>query len=202
MEIGNKRLSTILNFIEEIEKLKHINRINTLSNRSRQESDAEHSWHLAMIIMLLKDELGISFDVNKAIKIALVHDLVEIYTGDFWPSNEQEKQEKKEREEKSAKKLFSQLTDDLKTEIEGYWREYEEMISEEAKVVKAFDKIIYPMHYAMSGKIIYHKEQDTGEGRRLYGAPYVEYNKVLAEIFEYYNDKLDKTKKERELPKN
>ncbi len=114
MKIINKRLLTILDFIEEIEKLKHINRINTLSDRSRQESDAEHSWHLAMIILLLKNELGTKFNVDKAIKIALVHDLVEIYTGDTWPSNDKERKDKKIREKAAAKKLFYQLPQILK----------------------------------------------------------------------------------------
>jgi putative hydrolase of HD superfamily len=193
----DERLIKILGFIEEIEKLKHIKRINTLSDVSRQESDAEHSWHLAMIILLLKDELGVKFDVEKAIKMALVHDLVEIYTGDGWASNEKEKQEKEAKEKQSAEKLFSTLPTDLKKEIEGYWQEYEEMKTEESKIVKALDKIVYPLHYALSGTIVYHKEQDTGEGRRRYSLPYVEHNKVLSEILEHYHAKVDKTKRTR-----
>jgi len=199
MKIG-KRLLKILNFIEEIEKLKHINRINTLSNRSRQESVAEHSWHLAMIILILKDELDINFDVVKAIKIALVHDLVEIYTGDTWPSNDKEKEYKKVREKKAAKKLFNKLPTSLKEEIKGYWMDYENAKSQEAKIVKGLDKIVYPMHYFMSGKIAWHKEQSTNDERRRYGRPYVKHNKVLSEIFEYYNGKLDKIKRVREEP--
>lgn len=197
-----KRLLGILKFIEEIEKLKHIKRINTLSDCSRQESDAEHSWHLAMIVLLLKDELGEKFDVERAIKIALVHDLVEIYTGDCWPANKKEVKEKKVREKKVAKKLFSQLPADLQKEIQGYWQEYEDAKTIEAKTVKALDKIVYPLHYALSGTIVWHKEQSTNGGRRVYGRPYVSHNKVLAEIFEYYNLRVDKTKKIRLEPVN
>jgi putative hydrolases of HD superfamily len=197
MKITNKRLLTILDFIEEIEKLKHIKRINTLSDGSRQESDAEHSWHLAMIVLLLKDELGVKFDVDKAIKIALVHDLVEIYIGDSWPSNAKEKEEKIIIEEREAEKLFSKLPEDLKKEMKGYWREYEDAITIESKIVKGLDKIVYPMHYSMSGKIVYFKEQSTSEERRAYGLPHVQHNKVLAEIFEHYNDKLDNTERHR-----
>lgn len=197
MAIKDKRLSKILRFIEEIEKLKHVKRINTLSDASRQESDAEHSWHLAMIILLLKDELGVKFNAERAIKIALVHDLVEVYTGDVWPDGEEEKKEKLKRERKAAQKLFSKLPDDLKKEVEGYWLEYEEAKTEEAKIVKALDKIVYPLHYAMSGTIVYHKEQDTNKGRRLYGKPHVDHNKVLSEIFEYYHRKVDRSKRIR-----
>lgn len=196
----NQKVKTILDFIEEIEKLKHIKRINTLSDRSRQESDAEHSWHLAMIVLLLKNELGVEFDVEKAIKLALVHDLVEIYTGDMWPADEKEKQEKKEREEKAAEKLFSQLPDVLREEIAGYWIEYEVAKTPEAKIVKALDKIVYPLHYALSGKIVYHREQSTNEERRIYGSEYMKDNETLAEIFEYYHKRVDTTPRTRENP--
>lgn len=200
--IKDKRLLKILGFVEEIEKLKHIKRINTLSDLSRQESDAEHSWHLAMIILLLKDELGEKFNLEKAIKMALVHDLVEIYTGDMWPENEKQKQEKKEREKKAAARLFSQLPSDLKKEIESYWQEYEDAKTNEAKIVKALDKIVYPLHYALSETIVWHKQQPTNGGRRIYGRPHVAHNKILAEIFEHYNLRVDKTKKIRLEPEN
>lgn len=193
--IKNKRLLKILEFVEEIEKLKHIKRINTLSDCSRQESDAEHSWHLAMIVLLLKDELGEKFDLDKAIKLALTHDLIEIYTGDCWPANQKEAQEKKARERKAAKKLFSQLPKDLRKEIEGYWQEYEDAKTVEAKTVKALDKIVYPLHYALSETIVWHTQQSSNGGRRLYGRPHVQHNKVLSEIFEHYNLRVDKTKK-------
>jgi len=200
MEIHNKRLLKILRFVEEIEKLKHIERVNTLSDRSRRESDAEHSWHLAMIVLLLKDELGVEFNLEKAIKIALIHDLVEIYTGDTWPSNEKEKKEKKERERRASKKLFRKLPSDLKKEIEGYWEDYENIKSKESKIVKGLDKIVYPMHYFMSGKIVWHREQSTNDERRRYGRPHVKHNKVLSDIFEYYNNRLDKIKRIRQEP--
>lgn len=202
MVINDKRLLKILDFIEEIEKLKHIKRINTLSDCSRQESDAEHSWHLAVIILLLKDDLGEKFDLEKAIKIALVHDLVEIYTGDCWPANKKEIQEKKAREKKAAEKLFSQLPKDLEKEIKGYWQEYEDAKTAEAKTVKALDKIVYPLHYALSETIVWHKQQFTNGGRRVYGRPHVKHNLVLAGIFEHYNLRVDKTKKIRLEPEN
>ena len=197
-----ERLLKILSFIEEIEKLKHIKRINTLSDCSRQESDAEHSWHLAMIVLLLKNELGEKFDLEKAVKIALVHDLIEIYAGDYWPSNKKEIQEKKSREKKAAKKLFSQLPKDLEKEIKEYWQEYENVKTVEAKMVKALDKIVYPLHYALSKTIVWHKQQSSNGGRRVYGKPYVKHNQVLAEIFEHYNLRLDKVKKIRLEPKD
>ncbi len=198
----DKRLSKILNFIEEIEKLKHVKRINTLSDVSRQESDAEHSWHLAMIILLLKDELGEKFNVEKSIKIALVHDLIEVYAGDYWPSNKKERREKKIREEEAARKLFSKLPKDLEKEIKGYWQEYEDGETIEAKTVKALDKIVYPLHYALSGTIVWHKQQSSNGGRRVYGRPHVKHNKILAGIFEHYNLRVDKTKKIRLEPEN
>ena len=189
MTITNKRLFKILQFIEEIEKLKLINRINTLSDCSRQESDAEHSWHLAMIILLLKDELGIKFNVEKAIKIALVHDLIEIYAGDSWPANDKEKIKKKIIEKESAEKLFAQLPRDLRNEFENYWLEYENAKTDEAKIVKGLDKIVYSMHYSISGKIVWRKSEPSIKATQIYAMPHVKHNKVLTDIFKYYLDR-------------
>jgi 5'-deoxynucleotidase YfbR-like HD superfamily hydrolase len=92
------------------------------------------------------------------------------------------------------------LPKDLKKEIEGYWLEYEDAKTPEAKTVKALDKIVYPLHYALSETIVWHKQQSTNGGRRVYGRPHVQHNKVLAEIFEHYNLRVDKTKRIRLEP--
>jgi putative hydrolase of HD superfamily len=70
----NNRLLKICNFLAEIEKLKLSERINVLSDGMTRENDSGHSWHLAMMLLVLKKELGIKFNVDHAIKLALVHD--------------------------------------------------------------------------------------------------------------------------------
>lgn len=189
------RLRQIAKFLVEIEKLKLIERVACLSDRQRRENDAEHSWHLALMIMTLKQELDIEFDELRALKIALVHDLVEVYTGDSWVNNKKDKLTKQKKELIAAKKLFAQLPDDLRDELMGYWLEYEEAKSIESKIVKGLDKICYPLQYSISGKIVWPKPEDGIEERRRYGQPHVEFNETLEKLYHYFIDEIEVTKK-------
>lgn len=131
----------IISFLQEIEKFKTIEREMYCSNLVRKESDAEHSWHLAMYLLLFKDELPTNIDFEKTLKLALIHDLAEIYAWDTFAYDEQNKLNKSERELESAKKLFSQLPENLNKEFLNLFLEYENSESKEAKIVKSFDKI-------------------------------------------------------------
>ena len=190
-----ERLQQIADFLVEIEKFKLIERVACLSDQKRRENDAEHSWHLALMIMTLKDELGIAFDVSHALKIALVHDLVEVYTGDTWVNNAKDKKIKQQKEIEAANKLFCQLPSDLNEEMMSYWLEYEKAESIESKIVKGLDKICYPLQYSISGKIVWHKQEDTTEERRRYGKPHIEFNEVLQQLYNYFIDQLELTRK-------
>ena len=98
------------------------------------------------------DELSVKFDVGHAIKLALIHDMGEIYTGDSW-SLKPDKKQKHAEEEKSMKKVLSVLPQDLQKELYNLWLEYENGETIEAKVAKALDKIIYSIQYATSQEI-------------------------------------------------
>ena len=136
-----KRMDKIISFLKEIEKYKIIERKMYDSNLNRIESDAEHSWHLAMFIFLFQKELSKNVDFIKMLKLALMHDLVEIYAGDTFAYDKKSRSTKKERELKSAKRLFSQLPKDLETEFFKLYNEFETMHTKEAKIVNSFDKI-------------------------------------------------------------
>src|SRR3989344_203846 len=134
------RIDKILSFLQEIEKYKTIEREMFTSNLNRVESDAEHSWHVAMFLLLFEKELPENLDMKKMLKLALMHDLVEIYAGDTFAFDKEKQATKKEREFKSARKLFSQLPEDLNKEFMGLFDEYEEAKTSEGKIVKSFDK--------------------------------------------------------------
>ncbi len=134
-------LPKIVGFIKEIEQLKNVER-QVYTSGGRPESVAEHTWHLGMAIWLLQGELGIDFDLGRALKIALVHDLVEIYAGDTFFFDEAGQAEKHERERLAADRLCSQLPRELAAELLGLWEEYERRASAEAKVVKAVDQLM------------------------------------------------------------
>ena len=138
------RQQQIIKFLKEIEKCKTIERQIYLSDKKRKESDADHSWHLAMFLMLFSKEFSKKYNINKAIKIALIHDLAEIYAGDaftFDIKSKKDFREKANKENNAAKKLFSKLPKDLDKELTELFMEYQNQTSSEAKLVKALDKI-------------------------------------------------------------
>jgi len=135
------RKPKIIKFLAEIEKAKIIERQMYCSGLERKESDAEHSWHMAMFLILFKKEFSKKYDISKAVKIALIHDLAEIYVGDIFAFDVQKRKNKMPEENKAAKKLFSKLPKDLDSELLKLFMEYQNQTSPEAKLVKAFDKI-------------------------------------------------------------
>jgi len=136
----NTRMITILDFLKEIEKLKYVERAIMTSKLDRYENDAEHSWHVAMVLITLQDQFP-GTDLNKMLKMALTHDLVEIYAGDAKPFRPQEKATQAALEQEAAKKLFSQLPADLNEEFTALFNEFEQQQTKEAKIVKSCDKM-------------------------------------------------------------
>ncbi len=134
------RIDKILDFLKEIEKYKTIERKIILSN-GMKESDAEHSWHMAMFLILFQKELPKEASMEKMLKLALIHDLVEIYAGDTFSFDEEARKDKKEREDKASEKLFSQLPEDLGKELKELFNDYNKRESKEAKIVNSIDKI-------------------------------------------------------------
>lgn len=133
-------LLKILTFIDEIEKLKMVYRQNMTIDGARQENSAEHSWHLAIMAFLLKDFADSpDLDIPKVIKMLLIHDLVEIDTGDTFLYDEQHNESKCDREQQTANRLFSMLPDDLGAELHSLWNEFEERQTPEAKYAAALD---------------------------------------------------------------
>ena len=137
----DSRMDLQLKFLKEIDKLKLIKRQGIVSDGSRRENSAEHSWHMAMFIILFEKELPENLDTAKALKLAIVHDLIEIYADDtpIYDKTMSATQEKREMD--AAKKLFSQLPEDLAKEFMNLFLEFEEMKTKEAVFVKSFDKL-------------------------------------------------------------
>ncbi|KGK87295.1 HD domain-containing protein [Clostridium sp. HMP27] len=137
----NERLSKQIQFILEIDKLKHIFRQNIVTGTTRNENDAEHSWHLAIMAMMLYEYSKVPVDVLQVIKMVVIHDLVEIYAGDTYCYDEKGYEDKAEREERAAEKLFGMLPGDQSEEIWNLWREFEELKTSEAKFAACLDRV-------------------------------------------------------------
>ena len=110
-----ERLEKQMEFILEVDKVKKIVRQTYLSDASRKENDAEHSWHLALMAVLLKEYSNEEVDLAKVIPMVLIHDLVEIDAGDTYAYDEAGAETKRERETKAADRIFGLLPSDQGT---------------------------------------------------------------------------------------
>lgn len=139
----NERLKMQFQFLVEIDKLKLIKRqTRLLCDKSRQENDAEHSWHLALYVMILSEySNNQNLDWLKVIKLVLIHDLVEIYAGDVFVYDQTMREGKKERELQAAKQLFSILPSDQHQEIHSLWEEFENRATPESKFAAVVDRL-------------------------------------------------------------
>jgi putative hydrolase of HD superfamily len=137
-----ERLEKQMAFIIEIGKLKHVLRRTITIDRDRNENDAEHSWHLAMMAVLLADHAGDSgIDLLRVLKMALIHDIVEIDAGDTYCYDEQANEDKREREVKAADRIFAMLPSDQAVELRSLWEEFEARRTPEARYAAALDRL-------------------------------------------------------------
>lgn len=134
-----KRLEKQLQFILEVDKTKNILRQTHLSHHGRRENDAEHAWHMAMMIYLLKEYANEEIDVAKTMMMALIHDVVEIDAGDTYAYDDEALLSQKEREEKAAQRIFGLLPDDQRDEMMALFHEFEAYESIESKFAHAID---------------------------------------------------------------
>jgi putative hydrolase of HD superfamily len=138
------RLARQLQFILEIDKLKSIYRRTYLVDGARNENSAEHSWHLAMLAMVLAEHANEPLDVAKVVRMVLVHDIVEIDAGDTYIYGDQGN--KAEREATAADRIFGLLPSDQEREFRGLWDEFESGATAEARFAAALDRFVPQLH--------------------------------------------------------
>lgn len=177
----NNRLMQIMGFLREIEGFKTIYRRIYLDG-GRNESDAEHTWHLCMFALLLNKELDLNLDLEKTFKLVLLHDLPELYAGDTYAFDEEGKKTKAEREERAAEKLFAMLPEDLAKELHELFKEYEECKTAEARFVKAVDKIQPILSSVCADGLTWKQNKTEKEIVFNYGLEYVGFHDDLKEI--------------------
>ena len=137
--MDRERFKKQIDFVLEIDKEKNILRQTHLTDYRRQENDAEHAWHIAVMIYLLKEYANEEFDVAKAMMMALIHDIVEIDAGDTYAYDTKNLETQKEREEKAAERIFGLLPEEQKQELKGLFEEFEACESPEAKFARVMD---------------------------------------------------------------
>lgn len=133
------RLKQQMDFIVEVDKAKNIFRQTYLSDGSRKENDAEHSWHLALMAFLLSEHATKEVDVLQVMKMVLIHDLVEIDAGDTYAYDASGNETKRARELAAADRIFNLLPADQAAQLRALWDEFEAGESAEAKFAHTLD---------------------------------------------------------------
>lgn len=134
-----KRLEQQIRFIIEVDKVKNIFRQTYLADGQRKENDAEHSWHLALSAVLLKEHMKEEVDLTKVMTMVLIHDLVEIDAGDTYAYDAAGAATKQEREVKAATRIFGLLPEDQGAYFRSLWDEFEEYETADAKFAHLLD---------------------------------------------------------------
>jgi putative hydrolase of HD superfamily len=157
--VQSNQLTQQIQFIIEIDRLKHILRQTLLMDGSRRENSAEHSWHLAIMAIALSEYAPEGVDIFRAIKMLLIHDLVEIDAGDTFCYDVQANCSKAEKELQAASRLFGILPEDQGRELRSLWDEFEVGETPTAKFAAALDRI----------QPLLHNQQTQGGTWRIHG---------------------------------
>ncbi len=137
------RLTQQLNLLMELDKLKSVlRRTRVKSAEKRLENSAEHSWHVALMAILMQEHANEDVDITRVVKMLLLHDIVEIDAGDTFVYDVAASAEQEQKELEAAKRLFGLLPQDQGDELMSLWLEFESAESADAKFGKALDRII------------------------------------------------------------
>ena len=137
----DQRLNQQMDFLLEVDKEKNIFRQTHLSGGGRAENDAEHAWHMALMIYLLREYANQDFDPLKAMVMALIHDVVEIDAGDTYAYDDAGLATQQEREAKAAQRIFGLLPQDQRDEMLALFREFEDYETPEARFAHVLDNL-------------------------------------------------------------
>lgn len=171
----DERLKKQLDFALEIDKEKNILRQTHLSGHGRNENDAEHAWHMAIMAYLLREYSNEPVDITRVMLMCLLHDVVEIDAGDTYAYDEEGKKTQKAREEAAKERIYSLLPEDQKEELAAIFDEFEESKTPESKFAHAMDNLQPLMlnnsndggdwrEHGVSAKQVYGRQSRTKEG--------------------------------------
>jgi putative hydrolases of HD superfamily len=176
-ESSQTRFESQLSFIRELDKLKQVFRRTYLLDESRRENDAEHSWQIALMALLLLEYADApGLDPLTVLKMLLIHDVIEIDAGDTYIYDEAAVATQAEREKAAARRVFGLLPSDQRDEFLALWREFEEASTPAARFAKSVDRFqplyhnfltggkAWREHGVTSGKVRRNVEGKIGDG--------------------------------------
>ncbi|MFA4890312.1 MAG: HD domain-containing protein [Candidatus Paceibacterota bacterium] len=188
-----KNIIQLLELLSELDGLKNIQRLSPVKGRKLAENDAEHTWHTLMWFLLLEPFLEKKINSEKILKMILIHDLPEIYTGDIVAFSKNHTHTKKEHE--GAKKIFKKFPKQINKKYLNLWKEFESNKTKEAKIAKALDKL---------QPLLQHTELEwkgwkwTKESIKVVEKNkrnHIEFNNTLLDIYEYLIKRAHKISK-------
>ena len=171
----DERLKKQLDFALETDKEKNIFRQTHLSGHGRNENDAEHAWHMAIMAYLLREYSNEPVDITRVMLMCLIHDVVEIDAGDTYAYDAEGLKTQKAREEAAKERIYSLLPEDQKKELAAIFDEFEESKTPESKFAHAMDNLQPLMlnnsndggdwrEHGVSAKQVYGRQDRTKEG--------------------------------------
>ena len=144
--MDKERFDQQIGFILEIDKLKSVIRQSYLLDGTRQENSAEHSWHIALMGMILAEYVEQPVDLLRTLKMLLIHDIIEIDAGDTYCYDEVGAMNQSSRENTAAERLFGLLPEDQMIELRELWKEFEARTTPEAKYAATIDRLMPLLH--------------------------------------------------------
>jgi putative hydrolases of HD superfamily len=170
----SERLRQQMEFLSEVEKLKAVYRQNMVIDGSRQENSAEHSWHLALMAVILSGEADTEVDLLRAVEMLLVHDIVEIDAGDTFLYDTEGNLDRDERENRGARRIFGLLPEDQRDRYMSLWEEFETRETPTARFAAALDNMQPVINHYLSHGVgiknhafktqqVIHKKEFIGE---------------------------------------
>ena len=188
IESKNIRLDQQLRFTAEIDKMTSILRRTMLIDGSRRENDAEHSWHIAVMALIFEEYAAEPVNVSRAVKMCVVHDLIEIYAGDTFAYDAAGNADKAEREAAAADKLFAQLPSEQGTEIRSLWEEFDAMQTPDAKYAACMDRLQPFLHNTLTDG---HTWVESGTARQSVEKRMAIIRDFMPEVYKWVEKNLD-----------
>lgn len=185
---GNIRLDQQLRFTAEIDKMTGVYRRTMLLSKERRENDAEHSWHIAVMALLFKEYCVEEPSVERAIKMLVVHDLVEIYAGDTFAYDDKGNEDKEAREAAAADKLFSQIPPEQGQEIHALWEEFDAMETTDSKYAACLDRLQPFLHNTLTEGFTW---VESGTNRAKVEKRMHIIKEFMPEVYSWINKNLD-----------
>ena len=187
---GNLRLDQQLKFTAEIDRMTSVYRRTLLISGERPENDAEHSWHIAVMALLFKEYCVEEPSVERAIKMCVVHDLIEIYAGDTFAYDVSGNASKADRENEAANRLFAKFPSEQGAEIRALWEEFDAMETVDAKYAACLDRIQPFLHNTLTEG---HTWRDGGAVRSQVEKRMTVVREFMPEVYKWISSNLDRS---------